>query len=77
MPPATVRPHHVATAARAAHPWQPWFLAAAGLSCVASVTAWFAVDRSTGLFIGLWVPSILSLGAFLAAGRTSHGGGIS
>ncbi len=41
------------------------FLAAAFLSFVASVTCWFLVDQTTGLYIGLWVPSILSLGALL------------
>lgn len=74
MPPAAVRPQRIAAAASAPRPWQRWFLAAAGLSFVASVAAWFTVDRAVGLFIGLWVPSILSLGAFLAAGRSAHGG---
>ena len=41
------------------------FLAAAGLSFLGSVYCWFLVDRSLGLFIGLWVPSILSLGVLL------------
>ena len=49
--------------------WVVPVLAAAGLSFVGSVSAWFLVDRTVGLFIGLWVPSILSLGAFLAAAR--------
>jgi len=40
-------------------------LAAAGLSFVGSVASWFLVDREVGLFIGLWVPSILSLGTLL------------
>ena len=39
-----------------------WFVAA-GLSFLASVYLWFVVDRQQGLFVGLWVPSILSLGA--------------
>lgn len=38
------------------------FLAAACLSFIGSVYCWFLVDREVGLFIGLWVPSILSLG---------------
>jgi hypothetical protein len=38
-----------------------FFLAAAGLSFVGSVYSWFLVDHDLGLFIGLWVPSILSL----------------
>jgi len=45
--------------------WQSFFLAGAGLSFVASVGLWFLADRESGLFVGLWVPSILSLGALL------------
>lgn len=45
------------------------FCAAAGISFVASVTLWFGGLRTEGLFVGLWVPSILSLGALLLAGR--------
>lgn len=41
------------------------WLTAAFLSFLASVTCWFFVDRSTGLYIGLWVPSILALGTLL------------
>jgi hypothetical protein len=41
-----------------------WLLAAC-LSFLGSVSCWFLIDRQTGLFIGLWVPSILSLGALL------------
>jgi hypothetical protein len=43
-----------------------WLLAAL-LSFLGSVFCWFLIDRQTGLFIGLWVPSILSLGALLNA----------
>ncbi len=50
-------------------PWATPVLAAAALSFVGSVSAWFLVDRAVGLYIGLWVPSILSLGALLAAAR--------
>jgi hypothetical protein len=45
-----------------------WF-AAAFLSFAASVASWFLVDRQTGLFIGLWVPSILSLAVLLSLPR--------
>lgn len=45
-------------------PLRLW-LAAAFLSFVASVASWFLVDRQVGLFIGLWVPSILSLAGLL------------
>ena len=44
------------------------FLAAAGLSFVFSVYLWFLVDRDQGVFVGLWVPSILSLGALITNG---------
>ena len=39
------------------------FLVAAGVSFLFSVSLWFLVDKDTGLFVGLWVPSILSLAA--------------
>lgn len=45
------------------------FLLAAGLSFIASVSLWFLVDREQGLFVGLWVPSILALGALLLSGN--------
>ena len=41
------------------------FLVAAGISFLFSVSLWFLVDKDTGLFVGLWVPSILSLAATL------------
>ena len=37
------------------------FCVAAFLSFVASVTLWFTVDQLSGIFVGIWVPSILSL----------------
>ncbi len=40
------------------------FLAAAVASYVLSVTLWFAGSQDEGLFVGLWVPSILAAGAF-------------
>ena len=47
--------------------------AAAFFSFVLSVTLWFTDSREEALFTGLWVPSILALGAFYAAlqGRSS------
>jgi hypothetical protein len=45
--------------------WRRPFLLGAAISFVASVATWFAIDRDAGLFIGLWVPSILALGSFL------------
>lgn len=44
------------------------FLAAAGVSFVLSVSLWFLADREQGLFVGLWVPSILSLGTLMTCG---------
>jgi hypothetical protein len=47
------------------------FLIAAAASFVLSVALWFAGSREEGLFVGLWVPSILAAGAFwIAAVRT-------
>ena len=45
------------------------FLAAA--SFVLSITLWFTDNRQEGVFVGLWVPSILAAGAFwtVAMGR--------
>lgn len=37
------------------------FLLATFVSFVASVALWFLVSRDDGLFVGLWVPSILAL----------------
>ena len=42
---------------------------AAFLSFAASVAPWLLVDRQTGIFIGLWVPPILSLAALLSLAR--------
>jgi hypothetical protein len=39
---------------------------AALLSFGLSVTLYFTSDEMNGIFVGLWVPSILALGAFLA-----------
>ena len=41
------------------------FLVAALVSFVLSVGLWFLVDREVGLFVGLWVPAIHSLGALV------------
>ncbi len=43
-------------------------LGAAFISFVFSVILWFFVDKETGIFVGLWVPSILSLGALIRKG---------
>jgi hypothetical protein len=36
------------------------------ISFVLSVSLWFGGNEQQGIFVGLWVPSILSLGALLA-----------
>jgi hypothetical protein len=37
---------------------------AAGLSFLLSVYLWFSGQREEGQFVGIWVPSILAVGAF-------------
>ena len=44
-------------------------LLAATLSFLLSVYLWFAGSEEQGIFVGLWVPSILSFGALIFAGR--------
>jgi hypothetical protein len=41
------------------------FLLAAAASFALSVSLWFSGNEQQGIFVGLWVPSILSLGALL------------
>ena len=48
------------------------FVIAAGASFLFSVSLWFSGSREEGLFVGLWVPSILSFGTLLL-GSNSHG----
>jgi hypothetical protein len=40
-------------------------LLGAFVSFVLSVTLWFGGNEEQGIFVGLWVPSILSLGALV------------
>jgi hypothetical protein len=44
-------------------------LVAAGLSFLLSISLWFTGSREQGIFVGLWVPSILAFGAFVFAAR--------
>ena len=44
-------------------------LLAAFLSFALSVTLYFSGDETEGIFVGIWVPSILALGAFLVPRR--------
>lgn len=46
------------------------FVVAAGLSFLLSVVLWFSGHRDEGVFVGLWVPSILALGSLLLTGST-------
>jgi hypothetical protein len=41
------------------------YILAAGLAFLLAVYLWFGGQRDEGIFVGLWVPSILSLGALL------------
>ena len=48
------------------------FLVAAALSFLLSIGLWFTDNRDEGVFVGLWVPSILAAGAFwIAAVRSA------
>jgi hypothetical protein len=47
------------------------FLVAAVASFLLSIALWFTDNRDEGVFVGLWVPSILAAGGFwMAAVRT-------
>ena len=45
------------------------FLLASFISFALSVILWFSGHEQQGIFVGIWVPSILSLGALLLAGE--------
>ena len=46
-------------------------LTAAVMSFLLSIVLWFTDNRDEGVFVGLWVPSILAAGGFwMAAVRT-------
>ena len=45
-----------------------FFFVAAFLSLIASVYLFFSGQRTEGIFVGLWVPSILASGALLLSG---------
>jgi hypothetical protein len=49
-----------------------FFLLAGFLSFLLSVTLWFSGSKDQAIFVGLWVPSILSAGGLLL-GRNDHG----
>jgi len=45
------------------------FILAAGLSFVMSVSLFFTGSQEQGIYVGIWVPSILSAGALLLGGN--------
>ena len=47
------------------------FVIAAGASFLFSVYLWFSGNRQEGLFVGLWVPSILSFGTLILGRRSA------
>jgi hypothetical protein len=49
-----------------------FFVFAAGVSFCFSIWLWFNGQRDEGMFVGLWVPSILSLGALAFSSRTGR-----
>jgi len=44
------------------------FFLAAGLSFLLSIYFYFTGDTERGIFVGIWVPSILSAGSLLLGG---------
>jgi len=44
------------------------FLLASFFSLVLSVSLWFSGHELQGIFVGIWVPSILSAGALILSG---------
>lgn len=45
------------------------YLIAAFASFIFSVSLWFTGYKEQGVFVGLWVPSILAFGALMLAGE--------
>lgn len=45
------------------------FLLAAGASFLMSVSLYFTGNQQQGIFVGIWVPSILSAGGLLLGGH--------
>ena len=65
------RNHEQISRQRARSQGIPLICAAAFLSLVASVSLFVSGEREQGIFIGIWVPSILSLGNLLVQ-RSNH-----
>ncbi|MDH3681018.1 MAG: hypothetical protein OEV40_13845 [Acidimicrobiia bacterium] len=51
------------------HKIKALFLLAAFASLVLSVSLWFSGARDEGVFVGLWVPAIHSLGTLILTGE--------
>jgi hypothetical protein len=47
-------------------------LAAAALSFLLSIYLWFSGSQEQGIYVGLWVPSILSFGTLIYAGGQNN-----
>lgn len=45
------------------------FMAAGFVALVLSVSLWFAGNEQEGIFVGLWVPAIHSLGTLVLTGE--------
>lgn len=46
-------------------------LVGAAISFLLSIYLWFSGSKEQGLFVGIWVPSILSFGALIFAGSNA------
>lgn len=44
-------------------------LLAAAISMAFSIYLWFFEDKDAGVFVGIWVPSILAFGALMRSSR--------
>jgi len=49
-----------------------FILVASFLSMLFSIYLFYTKDTQNGIFVGLWVPSILSAGSLLFAGNHEH-----
>jgi hypothetical protein len=45
------------------------FVGAAFVSFLLSVGLWFSGQQEEGVFVGIWVPSILAFGTLMLSGR--------
>lgn len=53
-----------------------FILTAAFLSFLLSVYLWFAGQKDAGVFVGIWVPSILAFGGYMRAALRRDGDGV-